>query len=228
MDFLIYTKLLTLSEGVVEDQLLTLLNDRTTVVHDHLTMNYGSEFSYTNVECNAHLLRDLRSCVENTQHIWADELAQHISDTYKRRKQLLSAGTHEFSFIETADFFIRFDDLWLRGDGENKQDLSIHYAKKERALLNRLQKYRVEYFLWVVDFDLPFSNNVSERSLRGTKSKMKIAGQFQHITAARNYATIRTYTETCKRYGMNIVDAVQRVTEGNPYTLAEVMNNQID
>ena len=215
-------------EGVVEDKLLTLLNDRTTVVHDHLTMNYGSEFSYTNVECNAHLLRDLRSCVENTQHTWADDLAHHISDTYKKRKQLLSESTHEFSFIETAEFFIRFDDLWLRGDGENKQDESIYYAKKERALLNRLQKYRVEYFLWVVDFDLPFSNNVSERSLRGTKSKMKIAGQFQHITSARNYATIRTYTETCKRHGMNIVDALQRVTEGNPYTLAEVMNNQID
>ena len=57
---------------------------------------------------------------------------------------------------------------------------------------------------------------------------MKIAGQFQHITSARYYATIRTYTETCKRHGMNIVDALQRVTEGNPYTLAEVMNNQID
>lgn len=55
-------------EGVVEDQLLTLLNETTTVMHDHLTMNYSEAFSYTNVECNVHLLRDLRSCVDNTQH----------------------------------------------------------------------------------------------------------------------------------------------------------------
>lgn len=195
-------------EGVVEDQLLTLLHETTSVVHDHLAMNYGSEFSYTNIECNAHLLRDLRSCAENIQHTWPDDLAQHISDTYKRRKQLLSEGAREFSFMEVDEFFIRFDNLWLRGIGENKQDESLYHAKRERALLNRLQKYRVEYFSWVTDFSLPFSNNVSERSLRGTKSKMKIAGQFQHITAAKNYATIRTYTETCKRHGMNIVDVL--------------------
>ena len=120
------------------------------------------------------------------------------------------------------------NELWLLGDEQNKKDKKIYYAQKERALLNRLKKYRIEYFSWVEDFDIPFTNNVSERSLPGIKSKMKIAGQFQNITSAKNYATIRTYTETCKRHGLNVVDALQRACEGRPYTLNEVLTHQID
>lgn len=212
-------------DGVIEDQLLSLLNEDTKVVHDHLTMNYGSEFHYTDIECNAHLLRDLQRCIENTQHKWVAGLATHIKDMYQKRKERISMGGDQFSFIETNEFFIKFDELWLMGDKENKKDSHLYYAKTERALLKRLQKYRVEYFSWVMNFDIPFSNNVSERSLRGVKSKMKIAGQFQNITSAENYATIRTYTETCKRHGLNVVDALQRVAEGKPYTLNEVLNN---
>jgi hypothetical protein len=215
-------------EGVIKDQLLTLLNETTTVMHDHLTMNYGEEFSYTNVECNVHLLRDLRSCVDNTQHRWADDLAGLIGDTLKRRKQLVADGIDGFSFLEADAFFIKLNECWLLGDKENKKDDHLYYVKKERALLNRLMKYRTEYFNWVLDFNVPFSNNTSERSLRGVKSKLKIAGQFQTITSAQNYAIIRTYAETCKRHGLNIVDAFGRAVEGNPYKLKEILTNQIN
>ena len=215
-------------EGVINDRLLTLLNELTKVMHDHNTINYGTEFSYTNVECNAHLLRDLQKCVDNTQHDWADKLGAHIHEMYEKRKQLIEEGNSEFSFIETSQFFQKLNELWLLGDEQNKKDKKIYYAQKERALLNRLKKYRIEYFSWVEDFDIPFTNNVSERSLPGIKSKMKIAGQFQNITSAKNYATIRTYTETCKRHGLNVVDALQRACEGRPYTLNEVLTNQID
>src|SRR5699024_11294947 len=95
----------------------------------------------------------------------------------------------------------------------------INYAQKEKALLTRLKKYRIEYFSWVEDFYIPFTYNVSERSLRGIKSKMKIAGQFQNITSAKNYSTIRIYTETCKRHGLNVLDALQRACEGRNYIL---------
>lgn len=114
------------------------------------------------------------------------------------------------------------------GDKENKKDGHLYYVKKERALLNRLMKYRLEYFNWVLDFNVPFSNNTSERSLRGVKSKMKIAGQFQYITSAQNYATIRTYAETCKRHGLNVVDALERAVEGKTYTLEEILTKQIN
>ncbi|MDR2841627.1 MAG: hypothetical protein LBV52_00310, partial [Spirochaetaceae bacterium] len=56
-----------------------------------------------------------------------------------------------------------------------------------------------EYLAWVVDFDIPFTNNLSERSLRDAKSKMKISGQFQNEKTASYYANIKSYLETCNR-----------------------------
>lgn len=53
------------------------------------------------------------------------------------------------------------------------------------------------------DFTLPTTNNLSERSLRGIKSHMKISGQFESVESADNHAVIRTYTETCRRNGIN-------------------------
>jgi hypothetical protein len=70
----------------------------------NFTINYSEEFSYTNVECNVYLLRDLSSCVANTQHRWADDLAQLIGDTYKKRKQLIDDRVNGYSFLETEVF----------------------------------------------------------------------------------------------------------------------------
>ena len=83
---------------------------------------------------------------------------------------------------------------------------------------------RRNYFLWVEDFSLPTTNNLSERGLRGVKSHMKIAGQFESETAADNHALNRTYIETCRRNGINEIDALQRLCEGNPYTVAEIFS----
>ena len=77
----------------------------------------------------------------------------------------------------------------------------------------------------MIDFNLPFTNNLSERSLRGVKSKMKVAGQFQNITSAEYYATIRSYIETCYRNNVNGHEALVRLISGNPYTLEEILDN---
>lgn len=87
-------------------------------------------------------------------------------------------------------------------------------------------EYKANYFLWIQDFSLPSDNNLSERALRGVKSKMKIAGQFQTIEYARYYANIKTYIETCYRNSINPTDALIRLMEDNPYTVDEIFNQK--
>ncbi len=83
-------------------------------------------------------------------------------------------------------------------------------------------EYRDNYIYWILDFDIPFTNNLSERNLRGIKSKMKVSGQFQNITNAEYYANIRSYIETCRLYGKNGYDRLSRLVNGNPYSFAEL------
>ena len=78
--------------------------------------------------------------------------------------------------------------------------------------------------MWLEDFSLPTTNNLSERGLRGIKSRMKISGQFESVTAADNHAVIRTYIETCRRNGINEINALQRLSAGSPYTVSEIFS----
>jgi len=119
----------------------------------------------------------------NTQHCWVDNLAKLISDVHKKRNQRVVESVDGFSFLEAGTFFIGLDECWLLCDEENKKDSYLYDAKQERALLSHLMKYRLVNFYWIIKFDILFSNNTSERDLRGGNLKLKVAKQFQNISS---------------------------------------------
>lgn len=91
------------------------------------------------------------------------------------------------------EFDNQYENILLMGIDENLNHPKTHYDKEERALINRILEYKDNYFIWMYDFSLPVDDNLSERALRGAKSKMKISGQFQNEKTARYYADIKTY-----------------------------------
>ena len=99
---------------------------------------------------------------------------------------------------------------------------SAYSGPPERALIKRIRDYSANIFAWVEDFTLPTTNNLSERGLRGVKTKMKVSGQFASTETANNYADVRTYIETCRRNNLNEMEALRRLCEGNPYTVSEI------
>ena len=83
---------------------------------------------------------------------------------------------------------------------------------------------RLNYFEWIRDFDIPTTNNLSERSLRFAKTKDKISGQFESVNYAKHFADIRTYPGTCAANGINEYTALLRLTRGNPFSLSEILS----
>ena len=142
------------------------------------------------------------------------------------RNEKISNKEEQFSEDEINDFFIGLDQGILKGLEENENDPKPYYAHEELTLLHRIMEYRDNYTYWVLDFDIPVTNNTAERALRGVKSKMKASGQFQNIEHGKYYADIRSYIETCHRNGINEFDALARLINDNPYTLDEILNHQ--
>jgi transposase len=212
-------------EGLDEDGILKLLPPDTVVMHDHNRVNYNKEYSFSNIECNVHLLRDLQKTTDNLQHEWSAELKKLLEKTNAERNDAIGRAEEAFEDAYVKAFYGGFNKIMLSGIAENKADYNKYYGKDERTLLLRILKYKDNYLSWVVNFDLPFSNNLSERSLRGVKSKMKISGQFQSEETAKHYAIIKSYIETCYRNGINEMEAFVRLCEGNPYTTKEIFEN---
>lgn len=212
-------------DGLDNDKILSLLPVETVVMHDHNKVNYNKEYSFLNIECNIHLLRDLQKTTDCLQHKWSALLKDLLEKTNNERNQKIAEGAEAFEDAYVKAFFEEFDRILLKAMEENREDYSRYYGKDERTLILRILDYKDNYLSWVVNFDLPFSNNLSERSLRGVKSKMKISGQFQNEYTAKNYAAIKSYIETCYRNGINETEALLRLCEGNPYTVEEIFAN---
>jgi len=88
--------------------------------------------------------------------------------------------------------------------------------------LTRLENY-VENHLKFAEFEeVPFTNNLSERSLRRVKTKMKVSGLFQNIAHAEYSATIMSYAETAKRLGNSLISAFQSLSNRKPLSLAQM------
>ena len=211
-------------ESLDDDNVLNLLTANTKTMHDHNTVNYNEKYNFENIECNQHLQRDCQKNSDDTCHKWSSELKTLIGSTIKERNDAIDRGEDSFGQPYILRFHEKLDRCLADGWAENKADPNNYGAAWERTLLKRIAKYRVPYFLWVKDFSLPTTNNLSERGLRGVKSHMKISGQFESEAAADNHALIRTYIETCRRNHLNEIDALQRLCAGNPYTVNEIFS----
>ena len=211
--------------GIDKDNVLGVLTEDTTVMHDHNTLNYNKKFKFKNIECNEHLKRDCQKNSDDTQHKWSSRLKKLIGTATKDRDKAIDRGESGFSREYIGQFLEKVDEYLAEGWSENNPDKNKYGAIFERSLLRRIKKFKENYFKWLEDFSLPPFNNLSERSLRCVKSHMKISGQFESVETAENYAIIKSYIETCRRNKINEIVALKRLCEGNPYTVQEILSN---
>ena len=88
--------------------------------------------------------------------------------------------------------------------------------KEEKALLNRLIKYKANHLLFLYDFRIHYSNNMSEKDLRICKGLQKMAGGFRTASGREMYCKIISFIETVKRRGLNIFQSIIGLMEGTP------------
>ena len=132
----------SLSKRIQEIQRQNILpNFRNYIMHDHETGLYNFGIKSHHLECWIHLGRELKYFDEYIKNSWSKELWKFAWNLNKKRKELL----------------------------QNKNTPSKYLKDKERAVLNRLIKYKENYLNYLKDFEFPFDDNLSERDLRATK-----------------------------------------------------------
>lgn len=209
--------------GIEADGILAGLTSFTSLMHDHVKYNYREEFLFKNLECIAHLQRELQKLYNNSGHKWALKLKELIGEMVGKRKRIKSAGGTEFEKEETDSFEKKLREYVEEGIKAYEADGDRYYHNDEKNAITKLEDYKENYFGWIYDFELPTTNNESERSLRMTKSKQKISGQFGDVKNAEDFAAVRTYIETCRRNGKDPYGALYRLMADNPYTVEELL-----
>ncbi len=86
-------------------------------------------------------------------------------------------------------------------------------------LLLRLHRFKDDVLRFMVDFDVPFTNNLAEQALRMMKVKMKISGGFRTPEGAHAFAALRSVIATARKQGRNILLSLA----AEPKTLATLI-----
>ena len=133
--------------------------------------------------------------------------------TDDRKRELRARGATEMPPEELGEFILRYESIVADGLAQCEGTRHVWARKKEAAFLRRLREYEAQHLLFLTNFDVDWSNNMSERDLRKAKRHSKVTGGFRDDRGMEAYCTTLTVTETMRRRGINVWEGIRRVLE---------------
>lgn len=190
------------------------------LMHDFLSSYLGFE-NCLHTFCKPHLMRELIFLFEQHHQKWAKEL----HDLFLEMLQCVQERKARDAPLSQAEYQRWYERYWeLLRAGRQANPLTPEQKagksrkqSKEQNLLDRLEGYDdcILAFLWA--WELPFSNNESERSFRTVKGRMKVSGCFRTLEGARRHVRIRSYVSTLRKHGLPVFEYLRRALEGRPF-----------
>lgn len=178
-----------------------------TAIHDHWKSYY--HYMCAHGECNAHHMRHLKWLYEELHQAWAGEMLVLLLRIYKHvmLSKLFGADRLEQEDIEQYQRMYR---EILTAPLAAAEEL----PKESKLMAVRLAEFEQEALLFMIDFKVPFTNNLTERDIRMPKAKQKISGGFRTKDGAKRFARIRGFISTVKKRGKNILEGLGAVFKG--------------
>jgi len=179
-----------------------------TAIHDHLKSYYHYD-KCAHGECNQHHLRALEYLHEDLGEAWAYEMKCLLLRIKKHVDLCKLFGADHLEQVDIDEYERSYRAI-LAGADQSEQ------ARVEsRRMAKRLTKYEQETLLFMLDFDVPFTNNLAERDVRMPKTKQKISGCFRSEAGKKAFARTRGYISTVKKKGKNVFDGLVAAFSGN-------------
>ena len=195
------------------DALGVLPECRRWLVHDHWKPYY--KYDALHALCNEHLLRELKFLAEQNHQAWAAELSQFLIEW--NDNPLTQEGLDEQQFKKAH---ARYKAIVRQGRREyprRQPGQGRTRQCKAANMLDRLEDYDLSVLAFLIDPNVPFTNNQAERDIRMIKVKQKISGCFRKLSGAQIFARVRSYLSTCCKQGRNLWDACHQVVIGQPF-----------
>jgi transposase len=83
-----------------------------------------------------------------------------------------------------------------------------------RVLLKQINAWRVKFFVFLKNRDLPATHNISEREIRPSVVFRKVTNGFQSDWGAQIHAGYRSVTGTARLSGQSALNAIRDLVDG--------------
>ena len=189
-------------------------------VHDSWSSyaRYGCRHSL----CNAHHLRELTPFAEAGQ-VWTKQMKRLLLEMKAAVERAKERGLRRVALMLECRLLARYRKLLQEGYAANPPPANPPRDKRgrpkqtpERNLLLRLDRHREAVLAFLLDFSVPFDNNLAERDLRMMKARQKISGGFRTEEGARDFCVVRGYLSTLRKQKIDVLSALEQAFLGNP------------
>jgi len=183
--------------------------------HDHWKPYFRYQCAHS--LCNAHHLRELTRAHEQDQQQWAEDMHQFLLDVNRAVHQAGGA----LSLSEAEAIRKRYRALIQQGEKEcpepDKEPGKRGRQKKSKArnLLERLRDFEEEVLRFMVNPDVPFTNNQGENDIRMTKVQQKISGCFRSELGGEMFCALRSYLLSCQKQDIMASTALNLLFSGH-------------
>ncbi len=179
--------------------------------------------------CNVHHLRELQFVTEEYQQEWASTMSTFLLEVKEAVTKAKQTGQQQLRAEKLVDFAKRYDQIIQQGLQANPPP-TIPVEKKRgrqkqsspKNLLDRLQTYKPQVLAFMIDFKVPFDNNLAERDVRMVKVKQKVSGAFRTFSGAQTFSAIRSYISTACKQQRSVIDVITEAFRGRPLMPADV------
>jgi transposase len=181
------------------------------LVHD----GYKSYMKQSGVEhalCNAHHLRELRALMDIEKERWARHMHRFLRCANRIKNSYLDEIVPEAHYQRCKEVFHRILELGIL---YHEKLPPLAKPKRGRSPLRighnlalRLKNSCDAVLLFLVNPEVPFTNNLAEQDLRMMKVKQKISGGFRSVHGASTFCLIRSFLSTMRKQGKNIIASI--------------------
>jgi len=188
---------------------------RGTLVHDGCE-SYRTFGNCIHSLCNAHHLRELKALAEDHGQQWAEQLGTLLQEACH---EVNISADARLSPTQIAEHRLQYDAILSIGERENP--VRPPSGKRGRTkqseatnCLGRLRKYADDVWRFSEEPDVPFTNNLAEQALRMPKVKQKVSGGFRTRQGADRFCVIRSYLDTMRKQGGNLLKMLTQACAG--------------
>ena len=192
-----------------------------TIIHD-CWLPYWSFGGLKHGLCAAHLLRELQGIIDNDpKATWAVSMQGLLREMNQLRGDAIDAGAVALPERQVAGLLKRYSIILgvaRRKNPVEQGGKGRPKRSKARALIDRLAEHRDEVCRFILDFLVPFTNNLAEQSIRMMKVKTKVSGCFRTFSGGAIFASIMSYLQTAMKHGIPAFTAIRNALAGESHS----------
>lgn len=198
------------------------------LVHDCWS-SYFSLKHMSHAICLQHIQRELRAGItrEGKEHEgYFKAFEDLLLEMREAKLNAIERGENSLSEKEMTGFRKRYRMMVDKGFSlfpKPKRRFRLKVGKspegKTRSLLTRLRELEDCVFLFLEDFEVPFTNNESERSVRGAKVRQSVSKCFRTKAGLDMFACITSVLDTATKIGITKDRMIDAVYDGTAQAL---------